>query len=136
MHKDIIFVHTDYTHLFQLYFTIIIKHRISVKKNRNDDAFFLSFSFVNSSILMYVCHFKKVRLFITVILYLFTNKTLLKMENLVSKINECFESFKADATLQVEKGNKAAGTRARKASLELEKLLKEFRKASLDLSKK
>ena len=36
---------------------------------------------------------------------------------------------------QAEKGNKAAGTRARKASLELEKLLKEFRKASLEASK-
>ena len=37
--------------------------------------------------------------------------------------------------LQIEKGNKAAGTRARKASLELEKLMKEFRKASLEASK-
>ena len=31
--------------------------------------------------------------------------------------------------------NKAAGTRARKASLELEKLLKEFRKASVEAVK-
>ena len=36
------------------------------------------------------------------------------------------------AALQVEKGNKAAGTRARKASLELEKLMKEFRKVSVE----
>ena len=42
----------------------------------------------------------------------------------------------ADAELQAEKGNKAAGTRARKASLELEKVLKEFRKVSLEESKK
>ena len=41
----------------------------------------------------------------------------------------------SDAELQIEKGNKAAGTRARKASLELEKLMKEFRKASLEASK-
>ncbi|WP_196018147.1 histone H1 [Alistipes senegalensis] len=41
-----------------------------------------------------------------------------------------------DAALQIEKGNKAAGTRARKASLELEKLMKEFRKVSLEESKK
>ena len=41
----------------------------------------------------------------------------------------------SDAALQIEKGNKAAGTRARKASLELEKLMKEFRKASLEASK-
>jgi len=38
--------------------------------------------------------------------------------------------------LQIEKGNKAAGTRARKSSLDLEKLLKEFRKVSLEASKK
>ena len=48
------------------------------------------------------------------------------MKELVAKINEAFEAFSKDAALQVEKGNKAAGTRARKASLELEKLMKEF----------
>lgn len=58
------------------------------------------------------------------------------MKELIEKINAGFESFKADADLQAEKGNKAAGTRARKASLELEKLLKEFRKVSLDAGKK
>lgn len=57
------------------------------------------------------------------------------MNELIEKINASFEVLKADAELQVEKGNKAAGTRARKSSLELEKLLKEFRKASLDASK-
>ncbi len=39
--------------------------------------------------------------------------------------------FQRIAKLQIEKGNKAAGMRARKASLELEKLLKQFRKESL-----
>ena len=57
------------------------------------------------------------------------------MKELVAKINEAFEAFSKDAELQVEKGNKAAGTRARKASLELEKLMKEFRKESLAYSK-
>lgn len=57
------------------------------------------------------------------------------MKELNEKINTAFEGFKADAELQVEKGNKAAGTRARKASLELEKLLKEFRKTSVEASK-
>ena len=33
--------------------------------------------------------------------------------------------FSADATRQLENGNKAAGTRARKATLELTKLMKE-----------
>lgn len=58
------------------------------------------------------------------------------MNEVVAKIKEATETFFADANLQVEKGNKAAGTRARKASLELEKLLKEFRKVSLEESKK
>jgi len=58
------------------------------------------------------------------------------MEVLVNKIKAEFEGFVKDADLQLEKGNKAAGTRARKSSLDLEKLLKEFRKASLEESKK
>ena len=58
------------------------------------------------------------------------------MEKLVNKIKAEFEAFATDANLQIEKGNKAAGTRARKSSLDLEKLLKEFRKASLGASKK
>ena len=57
------------------------------------------------------------------------------MNELIEKINASFATLKTDAELQAEKGNKAAGTRARKSSLELEKLLKEFRKASLEASK-
>ncbi len=57
------------------------------------------------------------------------------MKELIEKINTSFEALKTDAELQAEKGNKAAGTRARKTSLELEKLLKEFRKTSLEASK-
>ena len=59
----------------------------------------------------------------------------MSMESLINAINEAYEAFRADAVLQQEKNNKAAGTRARKASLELEKLMKEFRKASLEQSK-
>lgn len=58
------------------------------------------------------------------------------MKDLTAKIQEAYEAFAKDATLQVENGNKAAGTRARKASLEIEKMMKEFRKASLEASKK
>ncbi len=58
------------------------------------------------------------------------------MEELLNKIKAEFDAFTKDASLQSEKGNKAAGTRARKSSLELEKLLKEFRKVSLGESKK
>lgn len=57
------------------------------------------------------------------------------MKELVSKIQEVYATFSTDAALQIEKGNKAAGTRARKTSLELEKLMKEFRKLSLEESK-
>ena len=57
------------------------------------------------------------------------------MKELVDKINVAIREFSTNANAQVENGNKAAGTRARKASLELEKLLKEFRKASLEASK-
>ncbi len=58
------------------------------------------------------------------------------MKELIEKITTEFEAFKTDAALQMEKSNKAAGTRARKSSLDLEKLLKEFRKVSLEESKK
>ncbi len=58
------------------------------------------------------------------------------MNELIAKIKELNEALLTDAVAQAEKGNKAAGTRARKASLELEKLLKEFRKVSLEESKK
>ena len=57
------------------------------------------------------------------------------MKEIVEKIQEVYNAFQKDAALQVENGNKAAGTRARKASLEVEKLMKEFRKASIEASK-
>ena len=58
------------------------------------------------------------------------------MKDLVAQIQAQFEAFQTDASLQVENGNKAAGARARKATLELTKLMKEFRKVSLEESKK
>ena len=58
------------------------------------------------------------------------------MNELIAKIKELSDALLIDAAAQAEKGNKAAGTRARKASLELEKVLKEFRKVSLEDSKK
>ncbi|WP_024994790.1 histone H1 [Phocaeicola paurosaccharolyticus] len=57
------------------------------------------------------------------------------MKELVAKIAELTEAFQKDAQAQIEKGNKTAGTRARKASLDIEKLMKEFRKKSLAASK-
>lgn len=58
------------------------------------------------------------------------------MKTLLDQINEKIDNFQANATNQAEKANKAAGTRARKASLELEKLLKEFRKKSIEVQNK
>ncbi|MBD5250274.1 MAG: histone H1 [Duncaniella sp.] len=58
------------------------------------------------------------------------------MKNLVEKIATLCENFAKDAVAQVESGNKAAGARARKVSLELEKAMKEFRKLSIEESKK
>ncbi|MCM1021549.1 MAG: histone H1 [Muribaculum sp.] len=57
------------------------------------------------------------------------------MNELVAKVASLYEAFQKDANAQVENGNKAAGARARKVSLELEKLLKEFRKASIEAAK-
>ncbi len=57
------------------------------------------------------------------------------MKELVDQIAELYVAFEKDAKAQLENGNKAAGTRARKASLELEKAMKAFRKASLEAAK-
>ncbi len=58
------------------------------------------------------------------------------MKELIEKINAEFEVFAKEAEQQADKGNKAAGTRARKSALELSKLFKEFRKVSVEESKK
>ena len=58
------------------------------------------------------------------------------MKTLVENIAAQYEAFASNAALQIEKNNKAAGTRARKAALELSKLLKEFRAASVAEAKK
>lgn len=57
------------------------------------------------------------------------------MIKLLEQIAATYEAFAKDANAQAENGNKAAGARARKASLEIEKAMKAFRKASLEASK-
>ena len=57
------------------------------------------------------------------------------MKELVNAIVAEWAVFAANAEAQAEKGNKAAGARARKASLEIEKALKEFRKVSVEAGK-
>ena len=56
------------------------------------------------------------------------------MKNLIEKMDSLYESFKADANKNVA-GNKAAGVRARKASLEIAKLCKEYRLKSVEIDR-
>ena len=58
------------------------------------------------------------------------------MNELIEKLKAGADVFFTDAKNQLENGNSSAGRRARKASLDMEKALKEFRKQSLEMSKK
>ncbi len=58
------------------------------------------------------------------------------MKDLIEKINAEFKTFKTESESLIEKSVKAAGPRARKSTLELEKLLKDFRKVSIENQKK
>ena len=58
------------------------------------------------------------------------------MKELIEKIHAEFATFTTESNSLAEKGIKAAGARARKSTLELEKMLKEFRKVSIEESKK
>lgn len=53
---------------------------------------------------------------------------------MVTKLKELFDAFTTDAE-KAQAGNKSAGARARKTSLEIGKLLKDFRKESLNWGK-
>ena len=68
-------------------------------------------------------------------LFKLSNVFIMELKELVSAIAENYELFIRNAEQQVEKGNKSAGSRARKAALELMKLTKEFRKVSNEASK-
>ncbi|MEF9931756.1 MAG: histone H1 [Bacteroidales bacterium] len=57
------------------------------------------------------------------------------MKELIEKIKVEMEAFSKDADAQLLKGNKTAGTRARKSALEISKMMKEFRKVSIEASK-
>ena len=51
------------------------------------------------------------------------------------QLNELWEQFQENHRVHAEKGNKAAGGRARKAIGEVKKLVTEYRKASVSESK-
>ena len=57
------------------------------------------------------------------------------MKELVEQIKAEYEVFAANADAQVEKGNKAAGARARKAALNIMTMMKDFRKVSVESAK-
>ena len=52
------------------------------------------------------------------------------MKEIIENLAKLYEAFKIDAD-KAAAGNKAAGVRARRASLEMEKGLKAFRKVSM-----
>ncbi len=54
---------------------------------------------------------------------------------LYNQLNDLWESFQENHIAHSEKGNKAAGGRARKAIGEIKKLVTEYRKASVAESK-
>lgn len=56
------------------------------------------------------------------------------MKELIEQLDRKMEALLQNAKLQMEKGNKAAGLRARRISLDIEPLLKQFRKQSLAAS--
>ena len=57
------------------------------------------------------------------------------MKELVDAINAEIAIFQKNAEAQLVKGNKAAGTRARKSALNISKLMKDFRKVSVEAAK-
>ncbi|MCF0166116.1 MAG: histone H1 [Bacteroidales bacterium] len=57
------------------------------------------------------------------------------LKKVLDQVAEVYAALQKDAQAQLVKGNKAAGTRARKAALELSKLCKEYRKVSLEAAK-
>jgi len=57
-------------------------------------------------------------------------------KELHAKIKELFEEFDKNHEVHAEKGNKAAGGRARKAIGEVKKLVTLYRQASVSESKK
>lgn len=58
-----------------------------------------------------------------------------KLKELFGRIDQLSSDMLGDGWRQVSDGNKAAGRRSRKSSLELGRLLAEWRKASLEAAK-
>lgn len=57
------------------------------------------------------------------------------MKEIVDQLKAEIEVWTVNADAQLNKGNKAAGARARKSALTISKLMKDFRKVSVEASK-
>lgn len=57
------------------------------------------------------------------------------MQEINDKIQSVYSAFVLDSAKEMD-GNKTAGTRARKSAIELIKLFKEYRKASIENMKR
>lgn len=79
--------------------------------------------------MQFIVSIKSCKLILTNQLYLpkINSKNQVDMKETIAKINEVMAVLQAELAKAAE-GNKAAAARARKATLELEKLGKEFRK--------
>ena len=58
-----------------------------------------------------------------------------KLDELYTQMNDLFTDFSTNHQTNINTGNTAAGTRARKAIGEVKKLVTEYRKASVEASK-
>tara|TARA_R100000005_G_C4886495_1_gene135504 strand:+ start:174 stop:365 length:192 start_codon:yes stop_codon:yes gene_type:complete len=60
---------------------------------------------------------------------------IMNSNDLYNNLKELWEEFDSNHNVFIDKGNKAAGSRARKAIGEIKKLVTEYRKASVSESK-
>ena len=64
-----------------------------------------------------------------------SNAVISKLDELYTQMNDLFTDFSTNHQTNLNTGNKAAGTRARKAIGEVKKLVTEYRKASVEAGK-
>ena len=62
-------------------------------------------------------------------------KKMATSKELFNQLSDLWDDFESNHKVNAEKGNKAAGGRARKAIGEIKKLVTEYRKASVEESK-
>ena len=68
-------------------------------------------------------------------LWVLRRKKMATSKDLFNQLSDLWDEFESNHKVNAEKGNKAAGGRARKAIGEIKKLVTEYRKASVEESK-